>query len=502
MATRKTKLKSGRKTSRVAAGKESAQQSESAPKVRVRMYRQGLGDCFLITFNPGPKEAHMLIDCGTLGSKGGASMKDVVADIRAVTRDHLSLLVATHEHKDHVSGFGDYEEEFKKIKVDHVWMAWTENPEDKTAQALKKHADDLAVTARAAAYALRAVGNGAVAEEIEDVLGFTGFGAGKFARTIDEAMDFVRTGLGGKTRYLDPGTTVEEDWLPGFRFYVLGPPRSEDAIRDTVGHAGENDLYHLAPGLKSGAMKAAGMSEGGDESEMPFDIRFRIGETDPMLASSLKNYRKPAEAWRRVDSDWLHGAADFALQLDSLTNNTSLALAIERISDGKVLLFPADAQHGHWLSWHEAGMRWEVRAAAGSSVVDAKNLLQRTVFYKVGHHGSHNATAREKGLELMTCKDELVAFIPVDREVALDRNPKGSWKMPARELYRALLAKCEGRVVRSDLGWAEDAANAKNKVVEKEFLDVAGKSDWAGWKSQREKANVEIKELYVDFHMD
>ena len=59
-------------------------------------------------------------------------------------------------------------------------------------------------------------------------------------------------------------------------------------------------------------------------------------------------------AWRRVDEDWLHVATDLALQLDSATNNTSLVLAIERIADGKVLLFPADAQEGNWLSWHDA----------------------------------------------------------------------------------------------------------------------------------------------------
>ena len=39
-------------------------------------------------------------------------------------------------------------------------------------------------------------------------------------------------------------------------------------------------------------------------------------------------------------------------QLDSATNDTSLVIAIERISDNTVLLFPADAQQGnsaaHW----------------------------------------------------------------------------------------------------------------------------------------------------------
>jgi hypothetical protein len=33
--------------------------------------------------------------------------------------------------------------------------------------------------------------------------------------------------------------------------------------------------------------------------------------------------------------------------------------------------------------------------------VKAEDLLERTVLYKVGHHASHNATLRQKGLELM-----------------------------------------------------------------------------------------------------
>ena len=43
------------------------------------------------------------------------------------------------------------------------------------------------------------------------------------------------------------------------------------------------------------------------------------------------------------------------------TNNTSLALAFELIEKGrvgKVLLFPADAQVGNWLSWHGEKMKF------------------------------------------------------------------------------------------------------------------------------------------------
>ncbi|MEA2733631.1 MAG: hypothetical protein QOE14_82, partial [Humisphaera sp.] len=74
----------------------------------VRMYRQGLGDCFLITFRGDAGEPiHMLIDCGVWDGDAAtvAQMKRVVEDIRAATDNHLSLLICTHEHWDHNSGF-------------------------------------------------------------------------------------------------------------------------------------------------------------------------------------------------------------------------------------------------------------------------------------------------------------------------------------------------------------------------------------------------------------
>jgi len=170
-----------------------------------------------------------------------------------------------------------------------------------------------------------------------------------------------------------------------------------------------------------------------------------------------------------------------------------------------VLLFPADAQQGNWLSWHDPDRKWTVPAADGTTQqIRAADLLARAVFYKVGHHASHNATAKGKGLEMMTQSDELVAFIPVDRAVALNRNPKKSWKMPARALYRALLEHCQGRVVRSDLGWAADAASAANPVVEEELRDLATTAEWQTWKQKQQAvgSRVQVQPRFVDYFMD
>jgi hypothetical protein len=485
--------------------------------VRVRMYRQGLGDCFLITFDPGGQEKHLLIDCGTLGATTtGVGLSSVVQDIVQTTGNHVNLLIATHEHWDHVRGFHDQKTPFASLRADNVWLAWTENPNDSHAKKIAKKKGDLGAALQRAAAALERSPHQESRDEglaVRDVIGFFGdeaLGAAeRFSESVNEAMNFVRT-KNPTCRFCKPGDgPFEESWLPGFRFYVLGPPYSEDALYDT-GDKGSAELYGIAAGLEAAATFALNgrplQSYVGAEPErtqflatLPFDERFRV-ESDSVEARRFfdATYFTGAEAWRRVDEEWLHVASDLALQLDAATNNTSLALAIERISDGKVLLFPADAQEGNWLSWHDPGIKWSVTEGHTKREVRATDLLARTVFYKVGHHASHNGTAKAKGLELMQ-SSELIACIPVDRAVALTRNPKNSWLMPAFALYRRLLEKCNGRVVRSDVGWADDAANAANKTVEKEFKGLATKNEWTKWKlSQGAANNVHIKNEYID----
>src|SRR5664279_2914030 len=130
------------------------------PKLRVRMYRQGLGDCFLLTFNPGGEEKHILIDCGTLGSKyTDVKLPDVIAEIDKTTNGHLHLVVATHQHQDHLSGFSKLSSVFgaPKKQVDNVWLAWTEDPKDPDAKKLTKARNDMGIAVRASMQALKAV---------------------------------------------------------------------------------------------------------------------------------------------------------------------------------------------------------------------------------------------------------------------------------------------------------------------------------------------------------
>src|ERR671923_2545383 len=111
-------------------------------KLRVRMYRQGLGDCFLLTYSADDEEepTHLLIDSGVLkGTRDAeAQMKKVAENVRDETGRHLDILVATHEHWDHVSGFLQAQSVWDEIEVGEVWVAWTEDPQDELAAELRK----------------------------------------------------------------------------------------------------------------------------------------------------------------------------------------------------------------------------------------------------------------------------------------------------------------------------------------------------------------------------
>src|SRR5262249_52990344 len=114
-------------------------------------------------------------------------------------------------------------------------------------------------------------------------------------------------------------------------------------------------------------------------------------------------YDAPGQEWRKIDEDWLGAFGQLALDLDSDTNNTSLVLACEFAKGGEVLLFVGDAQVGNWQSWRDVSFN----VPGSADPLPAYDLLKRTVFYKVGHHCSHNATIKTGGLELME-SDKLV----------------------------------------------------------------------------------------------
>jgi len=115
-----------------------------AKTIRVRMYRVGFGDCFLVSFPLSQSKkgddthAHVLIDCGVHPSGRIGTMEAVVDNIAEVTDRKLSIVIASHAHADHISGFDTCAAKFAQFDVGEVWLPWTWNLKDKEAAKLQK----------------------------------------------------------------------------------------------------------------------------------------------------------------------------------------------------------------------------------------------------------------------------------------------------------------------------------------------------------------------------
>ena len=367
----------------------------------IRMYRlDELGDCFLTTFTTATSTSRLLIDCGSFRNNNQSikRIKEIVAGIGAETAGApLDVVVGTHQHNDHLSGFVHCKDEFAQIGVNQVWLSWLDDRDDPMAREFGKAHDNLVsqlVDARdqIARSPIRTQGLQPY-EVLNDILGFYDAAAVGAAPVVPAQGVKILKEIGKQPPlYLRPGQTLEMPGLPPgtVRVHVLGPPRS-DLLKRTDPRAGESYDPSLAAAnvqatkfLDAINLRAGTVSR--EEQQYPFSERTKKHADHPSraLRAMMRRYRNRDEAWRWIDTDWLNPGGSLALYLDSLTNNSSLALAIELVDSSKVLLFAADAQTGNWLSWQD--IIW------GDPSISTDDLLARTVFYKVGHHASHNAT--------------------------------------------------------------------------------------------------------------
>jgi hypothetical protein len=433
---------------------------------KISMFRlDELGDCFLVTFTANGASSRMLIDCGSFrnSTTSVARLKAIAGKIKkALAGQPLDVVVGTHQHNDHLSGFVHCKTEFKAMKIQQVWLSWLDNPEDKKAQAIgsahqnlmKGLHDARAVLAKkfrgdtgATAMGARSLGM------VEDMLGFHGAAAaGGPPKIPAEGVRLLKTFGKQKPEYLRPGRTIDMPGLPpgAVRVHVLGPPRKEgvekkdDPLYRKNPRSGESyDPALAAAGIQIGkfldALRSGSARASAEEQNYPFNENYKCHRPKTGELRAIQARYKRNSAWRSIDEDWLMQAGALALYLDTFTNNSSLVLAIELVESRKVLLFAADAQSGNWASWNE--VPW------ANADVKTDDLLARTVFYKVGHHASHNATLVQ-AFEKMTHPD-LVAFIPVNKNDA-NITKKNGWKMPAKNLFKKLVEKTKNRVLQMD----------------------------------------------------
>lgn len=388
----------------------------SVNRLRLCMYNVGFGDAFLLTAEHDDGVWRMLIDCGVHSSGGsGHPMSEIVPRIIAdITPDdgsqpRLDVVVATHRHLDHVTGFqlGAWDQ----VAVGEVWMPFTENPDDTLGRSIRDEQAAKAKTLMAHLTTLAATGD-RVAAAAAEVAGNS--------LTNAKAMDRLYHRFGGSPqRRFFPHADNRQLAFPApglssMTVHMLGPLRDRDVIAAMDPPADQDWLRAIA---------SINDRLNGDASQLPiFDTTFRLTPADVRAdyrALYLSARQRSALATATTFDAWAAAAS-----ITDAVNNTSLVFVLQ-IGDLK-LLFPGDAQWGLWDA---------ILARPG---VD--DLLRNTTLYKVGHHGSHNASHKHFVNDLMgPATTSMMSFHEVK-----------SWpSIPSKHLVSALRAG-KRVLVRSD----------------------------------------------------
>lgn len=344
-------------------------------------YQVGFGDCFLLRFTYSDQsKRHILIDFGTTGLPEDVASNHLLLianDIKTQCGGRLDAVVATHRHQDHISGFatkpsgdgpGDV---IRALKPRVVLQPWTEDK-------------DLAVDAKGPAGSALA-GKATATRALRDMQNV----AAHAVAALDRKPNFFGRQIGAQLRFIGEDNIKNKSAvdnlssmgrnvyayhesnaglgtiLPGIKVHVLGPPTlvQSDAIRKQRSKDSE-EYWHLQ-GRRTGNVEA------------------QVGDGSPVFPGHViaKGGKLPAHArWLAYRMKQAQGEQllQIVRALDKQMNNTSLILLFE--TKNKKLLFPGDAQIENW--------------SVALSKDKYLKLLADVDLYKVGHHGSLNATPK------------------------------------------------------------------------------------------------------------
>lgn len=342
----------------------------TAQSITVRMYNVGFGDCFLLRLPTDGGPRRMLVDCGYHSSgKGKFSDRELVEQVKQdLAGEPLDVVVATHRHQDHISGFGE-EELWKDVAVDEVWLPFTaretateDDPSLAAWEDLRRGVASLVkLDGKLAPAVERAMA--ARSQDEREALEWMLWNARANAPGIHNLLHGMRRAdrRQARRRFLperghDVPWSFGSEALPGVTIHVLGPSTDPAHRKNRKVPAGwavfgaaldENDLRELP---------------------RPFGPEWEVEDSSGRKPFSEKNL-----AAIRVFNDDLLAAAN---AVEGFLNGESLVLVLE-VGRARLLL-TGDAEVAAWTK-----ILGDPRA---------EELAAGATFLKIGHHGSHNAT--------------------------------------------------------------------------------------------------------------
>jgi beta-lactamase superfamily II metal-dependent hydrolase len=391
-------------------------------QLRIRMYNVGFGDCFLlfVPTDDGPRT--LLLDCGKhMSSKTGHTIseaaQDIIDTVSADGHPRIDVVVATHRHYDHISGFDL--KLWEGVEAGEVWMPWTEEVGNPAADKIRRNQNRLAQALwrrfgshddAVGALAFNSLSNKGAETQLRS--GFTGNPTHRYLpETIDGAHSFVT------------------DTLPGVTVHALGPSHDQDVIALMDPPAGKYFPDEPVEPVDGAPLDTGPNSSAADASTAQINSSFRDIFADHFRISAdtftsryptLSDHADTPAIDERSTFDMLAAAAS----VEDAINGTSLVFALD--FGGVCVLLAGDAEWGTW-----------------SKILDdpaSRALLARTRAYKVSHHGSFNGTPKP-------FVDDL---LPDDAMSLVSLGPMKRWpSIPRKSLLAALEGK-ERRLMRTD----------------------------------------------------
>ena len=383
-----------------------------ANDVRVRAYNVRFGDCILVSFTSGSTDKHILIDFGNapggVRSQGGINdvFEPVARDLARITGKRIDLLIMSHEHLDHMEGFFSQKAIFNEFEIGDVWMSAMSAPDyyQRFPQCEPEQRARLALHATALRWdregrferlpaALRSlIANNVLAvankDRIDYIRSLVPKSRIKYLSRRTRAISVASLGRGVKLEVLAPEKDASVYYANGgHRFWLDATARfggSPEKRRRTAKNTTPRAPSHIAA----------------DEFEL---LRDEIAELD---------------------------LADL-LAIDKAANNTSLVLRLT--VNGKVLLFPGDAEAESW------------------AIMKQKNLLRPVDLLKLAHHGSINGMpfrgTEDVLAQVLKPRKGTVALVCTCRDVYGDTTDTA---IPHHELMGLLEDRCKAVHVTQD----------------------------------------------------
>jgi beta-lactamase superfamily II metal-dependent hydrolase len=397
------------------------------------MYRVGFGDFFLLTVPGRSGPAHILIDCGVHAANIG-NMGECVRDLIQETKGRLALVILTHYHADHMSGFASNYDDFARCEVGAVWITNRLDPDHPAASRFQAQLASVADQLRLQLQLAARSDDGAL-QALAMVQNATGSDDGDGAGSNAKALKLLQSGFSNKPPVyyyeggMEPTLPVELQGIVSAQILAPAPRPFADSFSDSDNRV---EQYLAAAG----------------DSDTSF-VHTQVRPFDRDWPGTAAEY--PEHAFMDFDSgseemeDRLHALQPDVLlaaagNLDGTLNNQSLVVLFTCL--GKKLLFVGDAQWGNWAYWLYG------RSVTGKDpgiLERAKSILGSLDFYKVGHHGSTNANP----IPAMASLNAACACMCSTASGAYG-DPDKLTEVPRKGLMDALARQTRYRLVRSD----------------------------------------------------